>query len=87
MTTKFDKSLGSLLEPVARCFTPEVARRLVDLKADPVVQNRVAELAAKANEGGLSNQEEAEYDRYIEAADIVGILQAKARTLLAEQKS
>jgi hypothetical protein len=87
MTTNVDKSLGSLLEPVARCFTPEVARRLVELQADPAVQSRVAELATKANEGTLSTQEQAEYDRYIEVADIVGILQAKARTMLSGQKA
>jgi hypothetical protein len=87
MSTRIRQSLGALLDPVAECFTPEVARRLVGLRADPAMQARVDELAAKANEGRLTAEEHAEYDTYIEAADIIGILQAKARIVLSQQIS
>jgi hypothetical protein len=38
-----------ILDPVADAFTPEVARRMVDLKADAEMQARIDELAKKIN--------------------------------------
>ena len=64
------------------CLTPEVATRVVNLRADAPTQARVDELADKANEGQLSPAEQREYDRYLEAFHFVTILQAKARTFL-----
>ncbi len=72
-----------MLEPVARCFTPEVAKQIAELRADPSLQARVDELAAKSNEGGLTEAEQREYRAYVEMLDLIGILQAKARTILA----
>lgn len=79
MDTSF---LDRVLEPVKACLTPEVARRLLDLRADPELQARLDELADKANEGRLTPDEQAEYDRYRAAFHFVTILQAKARDLL-----
>jgi hypothetical protein len=87
MTPRTHQSLGELLDPIVECFTPEVARRLVRLKASPKLQSRVDHLADKANEGKLTPKEEAEYRTYIEAAEIIGIFQAKARRFLAQQSS
>ncbi|MBU4398186.1 MAG: DUF896 domain-containing protein, partial [Planctomycetes bacterium] len=53
--------LDRLLAPVTQCFTPEVAERLVALRADAETQARIEELAGKANEGELSPDELAEY--------------------------
>ena len=77
--------LDRVLDPVMECLTPEVARRLADLRADPQVQARVDELAGKANEGELSSAEEVEYDKYREACQLVTVLQAKARRFLKTQ--
>lgn len=77
--------LDRVLEPVADCLTRDVAAKLVALRADTETQARVDELADKANEGTLSAEERAEYDRYREAFHFVTILQAKARKLLTEQ--
>ena len=63
--------LDLLLEPVTRCFTVEMAKRLVSLPPDPTVQARIAELAEKANEGQLTDVDRAEYEEYIRAADLV----------------
>jgi len=63
--------------------TPDVARQIVELRADATTQERIDELAEKSTEGQLSPAEEAEYDDYVEAIDIIGILQAKARSALA----
>jgi hypothetical protein len=75
--------LDKMLEPVTRCFTPAVAKRIAELRADPVTQARIDELAAKCNESALTEAEQREYEAYIEAIDLIGILQAKARALLS----
>jgi len=77
--------LNRLLEPVARCFTPDVAKLLVELRPDPEPQARIDELAAKANGGTLTEIEREEYEGYVEAIDVVSVLQAKARNVLARQ--
>jgi hypothetical protein len=74
--------LAKILDPVAQCFTPEVAKRVVELRADPAVQARIEELAEKSNEGIITPEEMAEYDAYIQAMDIVAVLQKKASTLI-----
>jgi hypothetical protein len=72
--------LAKILDPVAQCFTPEVAKRVAELRADPAVQARIEELAEKCNEGTIAPEEMAEYDAYIQAMDVVAVLQKKART-------
>ena len=77
--------LDRLLTPVTQCFTPEVAERLIALRAEPDVKARIEELAAKANEGQLSADERAKYEDYVDAVDLIGILQARARTVVAKR--
>jgi hypothetical protein len=83
MSSVIHSPLDRLLDPVAKCLTPDVARRLVALRADPETQARIDDLASKANEGTLSSVERVEYEGYVEAIDVVSILQAKARKILA----
>lgn len=77
--------LSQLLEPVGQMMPPEFARKLAALRATPEVQARIDELADKCNEGDLTPEERAEYDAYIDAIDVISILQAKARGVLARQ--
>jgi hypothetical protein len=65
-------------------LSPEVARRIVALRATPDVQSRADELARKASEGTLTADEELEYKEFVEAVDIISIIQAKARRFLAQ---
>jgi hypothetical protein len=74
--------LDRMLDPLAQCFTPEVARRIANLRADGAMQRRLNELADKSAEGSLTPGERQEYQAYVEALDLVGILQAKARAVL-----
>jgi hypothetical protein len=83
MSTVEATYLDRLLTPVTQCFTPEVAERLIALPEDTEVQSRIGELAEKANEGTLSAEERAEYEDYIEVVDLIGILQSRARAVLA----
>ncbi len=77
--------LERLLEPVSRSLNAEAAEELVKLKADRKTQARVDELARKCNEGDLTPSERSEYERYVTAGNVVAILQAKARIILANK--
>jgi hypothetical protein len=78
--------LDRILAPVTDCLTPEAARRLVALRADPEAQQRIDELADKCTEGSLSPQERSEYEAYVAAVNVLAVLQAKARTLLSSDE-
>lgn len=82
MTTK--DCLELILEPLAEPFSTDFARALADLRAAPELQQRVDNLAEKANEGALTESEQAEYKAFVDASTIVGIVQAKARRFLAQ---
>jgi len=69
--------------PVLRILNRDQARRIIDFHGDESLQRRIEELAEKANEGELTNEERAEYEGYIEANSFIAVLQAKARRFLA----
>jgi hypothetical protein len=77
--------LSQLLEPVSLMMPVGFARELAALRATPDIQARIDELADKCNEGRLTDDERAEYDAYVDAIDVISILQAKARAALARQ--
>jgi hypothetical protein len=74
--------LDALLEPLSRCLDAESARRIVGLQIGPPVQERIDNLAERANEGALSDSEWSEYEALINAADFISILKLKARQQL-----
>ena len=74
--------LDRLLDPVGKALTPEAARQLLDVQADPDIQARMDELADGANEGTLDSDQRAEYEALVTTANVIAILQAKARTVL-----
>jgi len=74
--------LDDILEPVANAFSRDVAEALFNIRAGEAAQMRMAELAGKCNEGRLTPAEQAEYESYVHAVDMVSILQAKARVWL-----
>jgi hypothetical protein len=63
--------LDRFLEPVTEAFTPELARLLVDLRADDKLQAEIEALRQKANEGTLSPDEKASYKDFVEAVDVI----------------
>ena len=77
--------LDRFLQPVTEAFTPELARVLVDLRADDELQAEVELLREKANIGTLSPEEEVAYKDFVEAVDVISIIQSKARRFLANQ--
>jgi hypothetical protein len=76
-------ALDGLLDPLSRCLDDESARRVVELRTDPAVQAKVDVLAERANEGLLTDDERAEYEALINAADFISILKLKARRNLS----
>jgi hypothetical protein len=75
--------LDEILDPVARAFSRDVAEALVNLRASRSAQQRIAELAEKCNEGRLTPGEHSEYESYVNAVDLISVLQAKARLWLS----
>ncbi|HEY5866059.1 MAG TPA: hypothetical protein VI542_11035 [Candidatus Tectomicrobia bacterium] len=87
MAHSMDDAVGGLakiLDPVAACFTPEVAQRIVALRVDPAVHARITLLAEKCNEGTIAPEEMTEYEAYIHAMDVVAVLQKQAKALLRQ---
>jgi hypothetical protein len=76
--------LDGLLDPLSRCLDAESARRLVDLRVDPPVQERIDTLGERANEGSLSPEERGEYEALVNAADFISILKLKAKRHLGQ---
>lgn len=74
--------LDRLLEPVRESLTPEAARALLDIRADAQTQAHIEDLADKNSAGTISGEERSEYAALVTALDVIGILQAKARTVL-----
>jgi hypothetical protein len=79
--------LERLLEPLAAGLTSEMARYIAEFRADDDVQRRIEELAGKANEGELSDDERQEYEEFIDAGTVIAILQSKARKRLGSPKA
>jgi hypothetical protein len=75
--------LDRLLEPVGNTMPLAYAKELVELRADARTQARIDELADKCNEGLLTDAERDEYDEYLHAIHVIGILQRKAQRVLA----
>lgn len=74
--------IDRLMAPIGECLSPEVARRLVSLRADAALQARVDELADRCSAGTLTEPERAEYEQYVRFSQFVTLLQSRARRLL-----
>ncbi len=75
--------LNELLDPFAACLDAESAQRVIAIGIAPAVQRRVNELAERANEGVLTEEERSDYEALINAADFIAILKLKAQGRLA----
>lgn len=78
--------LHQILDQRSELLTPEMAKVLVDFRADEPTQTRRELLAEKSNEGTLTPDEAREYSEAVRAGTLVSILQAKARKVLQQSK-
>lgn len=65
-----------------RSLTPELARHILTLEFNDDDKARMHELARKNQEGRISLEELRDLDSYIKIADLVAILQSRARKFL-----
>jgi len=79
--------LERMLDPLSRCFNAESARRLVDFRFDPELNNRVEYLAERCNEGLLTPSEREEYELIVDTADVIAIIKLKAQRWLSTNDS
>jgi len=66
----------------AKSISPETARHLLDLSFSRSHQQQVDALSQKARAGLLTPAERAELDEFIRVADLLAILQSRARQAL-----
>jgi hypothetical protein len=79
-------ALDELLNPLAGWLTPQAAQRLVDWKLSDKLRERIEELGRKANCGSLTAEEDADYRAYLDDAELISLMQAKARRLYTTNK-
>lgn len=70
--------------PDPQHLTQDQARYLLDVRFPQADVDRINELSAKAREGPLAAEEEAELDRYVHVGHLLSILKAKIRGRLKE---
>lgn len=75
--------LSDFFEPLADALTPESAKLLASLKVSPSVQRRIDELAAKCNQGEMTEPERQDYEEYVRVGNVLAVLKAKAKAALA----
>jgi hypothetical protein len=69
----------------ATSFSAETAREVLEVRFTTSQQARVNDLSAKAREGSLTPAEDKELDDYLELADLLAIVQSKARRVLKRE--
>jgi hypothetical protein len=74
--------LEQIAELDAKSISPETARHLLELSFTRSHQEQVDALSQKAREGTLTPMERAELDEFIRVADLLAILQSRARQAL-----
>ena len=75
--------LDQLLTAEEPGFSPESARAILSLRFSPAAINRMNELAAKNQQGTLSDAERAALEKYLRVGNFLNVVQAKARVCLS----
>ena len=71
-----------VIDPSNPSLTPEAARAILQLGYTEPDHARMAELAAKSNEGRLTPEEQRELQSYVFVGDVLAMLKSKARMTL-----
>lgn len=74
-------ALDQLLNPDAGWLSAQAAQRLADWQVSDELRERIVQLGGKANRGILTEEEDAEYRAYLDDAELISLMQAKARRL------
>jgi hypothetical protein len=76
---------GRLLGPASTILSPEVARAILQIDFPQSDKDRMHELAKKARQGTLTQQEQDEIDSYGRIGSFLSIMKSKARVVLREK--
>ncbi|MGA2440602.1 MAG: hypothetical protein ABSH08_06570 [Tepidisphaeraceae bacterium] len=79
--------LERIIEPQHGGFSEEHARYVLSLDFTSDEHARYAELASKAQEGSLSEDEQSEIDEFLAVNALLTVLQSKARVSLKKHNS
>jgi hypothetical protein len=79
--------LARIAGPDEPALSAATARGFLTLGFSPADQDRMHELAAKAREGNLMSDEQAEVEAYSRIGSLLGILKSKARRALKRRTS
>jgi hypothetical protein len=74
--------LEQLADLDVRSLSPETARKLLGLGFTRSQQEHVDVLSGKARKGSLTSAEQTDLDEFIRVADLLAILQSRARQAL-----
>jgi hypothetical protein len=80
------KLLERLVERLSGSLSVETARDVLSLKIDRPTQRRLDALADKGSDGQLTPGEQAEYASLVVGLDLLTLMQARARALLAGRR-
>ena len=76
--------LTRAISPTRESLPRDVAELILQWDFPPEDKKRMAELSAKARNGELNADEEAEIDSYVRVGHIVNLMQAKARLAIKQ---
>lgn len=79
--------IETMIDPLAKCFDHEAARRVAKLKVTPQVKARIDYLGGLAKKNKLTFEEEAEYSNLMRYRMFVTVLKSKARLQLASERA
>jgi len=80
--------LSRVLKPERPSLSAAAARAILDLGFDNADKERMHHLSAKAQEGSLSRNEQAELNNFERVGHLLGLMQSKARrSLKARQRT
>jgi len=71
-----------MLDLAAGCFDAPTLKAMARLRLSPKLAVRVNRLAARANDGKLTRSEREEYLSYINASELLALIQLRARLKL-----
>ncbi|HEY1050814.1 MAG TPA: hypothetical protein VGE39_13685 [Prosthecobacter sp.] len=79
-------ALERLVDPRRYGWSEQAAQAVVNLSFSDQDQERVSELADRANQGILTDAEESEMEGYLRLSTVMAVMQSKARLYLRELK-
>lgn len=81
------ETYDAILSGLDADLSPEAAQGLLAFGFSQTQQRRMAELAAKARSGELSDEESMEANNYEQVSSLLGVLQSRARMALKRSVS